>query len=67
VPWRRRHEKQFIKEDGRKERRKEGKKERKKERRNKEQFKTLPAAAESNEFKLRFKQLNYLPIVVSRL
>jgi len=34
--------------------RKEIKKERKKERK-KEQFKTLPAAAESNEFKLRFK------------
>jgi len=36
VPWRRRHEKQFIKEDGRKERRKEGKKERKKERKKEE-------------------------------
>jgi hypothetical protein len=29
----------------------------------KEQFKTLPTAAQSTEFKLRFKQLNYLPTV----
>ena len=42
--------------------RKEGRKERKKE-----EFKTLPKAAKSTEFKLRFKQLNYLPTFGSRL